>query len=434
MKNIKPTVTPWSWIPTLYFAEALPYFAVNVISVTMFKRLGMSNADLALYTGWLYLPWVIKPFWSPFVDIIKSKRWWVMAMEILISVALAALAFTIDTPSGPLFRYTLAAFWIIAFASATHDIAADGYYMLALDSNQQSFFVGIRSTFYRLASIFGQGALVVLAGVLETKGGDIPKAWLFTMLIFSLIFLILTLYHILIMPRCEQPRERKASDGGAMFIIREFGNTFRTFFSKKGVWVALLFMLLYRLPEAQLIKMLTPFMLDPLSEGGLGLSTQQVGVIYGTVGTIGLTIGGIIGGIYAARKGLKDSLMPMALSLTLPCAVFVYMGYFQTQSLFLINLMVFVEQFGYGFGFTAYMLYMIYFSEGEYKTAHYSLCTAFMALGMMLPGMVAGWIQENIGYVNFFWWVMVCCIATIFVTKLVKVDPDFGKKARKAGK
>lgn len=428
LDNVRPSVSPWSWVPSLYFAEAIPYFIVNVISVTMFKRLGMSNVDIALYTGWLYLPWVIKPFWSPFVDIISTKRWWVVLMEIVISVTLAAVSFTIDTPAGPLFSYTLAGFWVIAFASATHDIAADGYYMLALDSNRQSLFVGIRSTFYKLASIIGQGVLVVLAGVLETKGGDIPKAWLFTMLLLSVVFVMLTLYHALVLPKCEPSRKDSLRHGAAKNIFLEFGNTFVTFFSKKGVWIAICFMLLYRLPEALLIKMLSPFLLDPLSNGGLGLSTQEVGAVYGTVGTVGLIIGGIAGGVYAASRGLKKSLMPMALALALPCAVFVVMSIFQMQNLFLINLFVFVEQFGYGFGFTAYMLYLIYFSEGPYKTAHYSLCTAFMALGMMLPGMVAGWIQEKIGYTNFFWFVMVCCIATIVVTKLVSVDDEFGKK------
>ena len=239
---------------------------------------------------------------------------------------------------------------------------------------------------------------------------------------------MLTLYHAMILPRFETRVRKAGSKGDILYVFKEFGNTFKTFFSKKGVWIALMFMLLYRLPEAFLIKMLSPFMLDPHSAGGLALSTQQVGVVYGTVGTIGLTIGGIVGGIYASRRGLRKSMMPMALSLALPCAVFVYMAYFQTQNLYLINTFVFLEQFGYGFGFTAYMLYMIYFSEGEYQTAHYSLCTAFMALGMMLPGMAAGWIQEHVGYLNFFWWVMICCIATIVVTRLVRVDPDFGKK------
>lgn len=428
MKKITPAITPWSWVPSLYFAEALPYFAVNVISVTMFKRLGMSNADIALYTGWLYLPWVIKPFWSPFVDIIRTKRWWVVAMQILISAAMAGVAFAIDTPAGPLFRWMLAAFWVMAFASATHDIAADGYYMLSMDSGQQSFFVGIRSTFYRLASIFGQGGLVVLAGILETRGGDIPKAWFFTMAVFSLIFAVLTLYHALVLPVTEKPA--RAGEGGFRGVFVEFGRIFSTFFAKKEVWIAMLFMLLYRLPEAFLIKMLSPFMLDPIGQGGLALTTQQVGFAYGTTGTIGLTLGGIAGGVVASRGGLKKWLMPMALSLTLPCFVFVLMSYTQTQSLWLVNSLVFVEQFGYGFGFTAYMLYMIYFSEGRYKTAHYSLCTAFMALGMMVPGMFAGWIQELLGYRNFFWFVMVCSVFTILVTKLVKVDDSFGKKTR----
>jgi PAT family beta-lactamase induction signal transducer AmpG len=214
----------------------------------------------------------------------------------------------------------------------------------------------------------------------------------------------------------------------AMDIIKDFGRTFATFFKKRHVLIAMLFMLLYRLPEAFLVKMMNPFLLDPLTEGGLGLSTESVGIIYGTVGVAALTIGGILGGIAASRWGLKKSLWPMAMALTLPCLSFVFLAAFQPSSLWVIGSCVCLDQFGYGFGFTAYMLYLIYFSEGEFKTAHYSLCTAFMALSMMLPGLVAGYVQESLGYTNFFGFVMVCCLVTVFVTLLLKVDPEYGKK------
>lgn len=428
---------PWWWIPTLYFAEGIPYFIVNNISVIMFNNMGMSKGDMALYTSMLYLPWVIKPIWSPFVDIIKTKRWWVVAMQIIMSAAFALLAFTLPHPSAEviasgatsvsIFKITLVLFWITAFASATHDIAADGFYMLALPTKEQSVFVGIRSTFYRLSSIFGQGVLVVIAGVLERRLGNVPQAWSATLAAAAILFAALTLWHSFALPRPKADSSRP--DGNtASGILKEFCRTFLTFFSKKHVWLAMIFMLLYRLPEAFLVKMMNPFLLDPVSQGGLGLSTETVGIVYGSVGVLALTAGGILGGIAASRWGLKRSLWPMAMALTLPCLSFVFLAAFQPQNLWLISSCVALDQFGYGFGFTAYMLYLIYFSEGEFKTAHYSLCTAFMAMSMMLPGMVAGYVQESIGYVNFFIFVMVCCLATVLVTSLLKVDPEYGRK------
>lgn len=424
--NQTKRISPWSWIPTLYFAEALPYVAVMTISVIMYKRLGISNTDIALYTSWLYLPWVIKPFWSPFVDLLKTKRWWVVTMQFLIGAGLAGIAFTI--PMDHFFQVTLAVFWLVAFSSATHDIAADGFYMLALDSHDQAFYVGIRSTFYRIATIAGQGLLVMLAGALENSTGKIPFAWSITFLILAGLFIGLCLYHKYILPVPKS--DKAAATVTASTIFKEFFATFVSFFRKKQALVAILFMLFYRFPEAQLVKLVTPFLIDPREVGGLGLTTSEIGLVYGTIGIIGLTLGGIIGGIVAAHGGLKKWLWPMALAITLPDLVFIYLSSALPESLLIINVCVFIEQFGYGFGFTAYMLYLIYFSDGEHKTAHYAICTAFMALGMMLPGMIAGWLQEQLGYVNFFWWVMGCCLITLAVTAFLKIDPAFGRKDR----
>lgn len=628
---------PWAWIPTLYFAQGLPYVAVMTISVIMYKRLGISNTDIALYTGWLYLPWVIKPFWSPFVDIIKSKRWWTLTMQWIIAFALAGIAFTIPTPF--FFQLTLAIFWIVGFTSATHDIAADGFYMLALTEHEQSLYVGIRSTFYRVATVAGQGLLVIVAGLIETNSGlepitvsvnadpavewsapdmdaiysteldlmgemefftpqspitmatetpeevtadidghpvkmtfaeyakvmrdsvkhmnerngfvaaevpaaatsetaavtkhegpsaftrwvketfgeerepytarnnnfaivgvrlnkqpahgeeiilnvthksgdqsikleqnylstrfvfndknwdkpaylyyeadhklsnrveahfegasgNIPLAWLVVFAVLSAFFFIVAIYHSWALPH---PASDGQNDAGtsASSILKEFFDTFKTFFQKPQAWIAIAFMLLYRLPEAQLVKLINPFLLDPIDKGGLGLTTGQVGIVYGTVGIIGLTIGGIIGGIVAAKGGLKKWLWPMAWSMSLTCLTFVYLSYAPEPSLLTVNICVFIEQFGYGFGFTAYMLYLIYFSEGKHKTAHYAICTGFMALGMMLPGMAAGWLQETIGYRHFFIWTMICCAATIGICSFLKIDPNFGRKTDK---
>ncbi len=415
---------PWSWIPSLYVAEGLPYVAVMTISVIMYKRLGISNTDIAFYTGWLYLPWVIKPFWSPFVDLIRTKRWWTVTMQFLIAIAFACIAFSL--PTSFFFQFTLAAFWLVAFTSATHDIAADGYYMHALDDHEQSLYVGIRSTFYRIATVAGQGLLVILAGFLEEKSGNIPMAWMVTFGCLSVIFLLAALYHQYILPRPAS--DHAAVEVKASTVAKEFLETFKTFFTKRNAVVAILFMLLYRLPEAQLVKLITPFMLDPIDKGGLGLTTGEVGFVYGTVGIIGLTIGGILGGMAAAHGGLKRWLWPMVCAITLPDLVYVYLSYVQPSSMFVINACVFVEQFGYGFGFTAYMLYLIYFSEGAHKTAHYAICTGFMALGMMLPGMAAGWLQETIGYRHFFVWTILCCLVTFITTAFLKIDPQFGKK------
>ena len=398
----------------------------------MFKNMGMPNGILALYTSLLYLPWVIKPLWSPFVAIIKSKRWWIITMQILMSAAMLALPFLLPTQSGeeivqsPLFFMTLGLFWVTAFASATHDIAADGFYMLGLDSGTQSEFVGIRSTFYRLSSIFGQGVLVALAGMIDTKTGDVHYAWKLTLILSALIFAAVTLYHTFSLPRPKVDSMATKKTAGEIFM--DFGKTFKTFFSKPGIIIAMLFMLLYRLPEAFLVKMMNPFLLESQAAGGLGMSTESVGIIYGTIGVAALTVGGILGGIAASRWGLKKSLWPMAMALTLPCLSFVFLAAFQPDNLWIIGSCVALDQFGYGFGFTAYMLYLIYFSEGHFKTAHYSLCTAFMALSMMIPGMVAGYIQEVLGYTYFFGFVMACCLVTVLVTLLVKVDPEYGKK------
>ncbi len=391
----------------------------------MYKRLGISNTDIALYTGWLYLPWVIKPFWSPIVDIFSTKRHWIILMQWLVAIAFAGIAFTL--PTTFFFSMTLAVFWMVAFVSATHDIAADGFYMLALSEHEQSFYVGIRSTFYRIASIAGQGALVVVAGYIEDHTGNIAGAWSAVFFILSALFLVFAIYHSWSLPKVEARKDDEKS-GNITEVWREFGNVFAAFFRKKQVGIAILFMLLYRLPEAQLVKLINPFLLDPVEAGGLGLSTSDVGIVYGTVGIIGLTLGGIIGGVFAARQGLRFWLKPMAWSMSLTCLTFVYLSYASDPSLMAIKACVFIEQFGYGFGFTAYMLYLIYFSEGEFSTAHYSICTGFMALGMMLPGMAAGWIEDTIGYRMFFIWTMVCCIATIGVTYLLNINPEFGKK------
>ena len=416
--------TPWAWVPTLYFAEGVPYVAVMTISLILYKRLGLSNTDITLYTSWLYLPWVIKPLWSPFVDMLRTKRWWIVTMQVLIGASLAGVAFTI--PADFWLQGSLAFFWLMAFSSATHDIAADGFYMLGLDQHEQAYFVGIRSTFYRIATIFSSGLLVGLAGALQVLTRSIRYSWSLVFYLMAGLFVAFWLYHNWMLPRPSEDADRgrkTASD-----IFREFRDTVVTFFQKPQVWVGICFMLFYRMPEGLLAKVSALFLVDKVSNGGLGLSDGEFGLVQGTVGVIGLTLGGILGGICASRDGLKRWLWPMVMAITLPDLVYVYLSYIQPSSLINISVCIFIEQFGYGFGFSAYMLYLIYYSQGEHKTAHYALCTAFMALSMMIPGLFAGALQESVGYPVFFLIVVGACAMTYIVTALLKIDPEFGKK------
>ena len=413
------------WIPSLYFAEGLPYVAVMTLSVVMYKKMGLSDTDLAFYTSWFYLPWVIKPLWSPIVDALKTKRWWILAMQILIGAGLAGIGLTI--PTAGWLKASICLFWLIAFSSATHDIAADGFYILSLDSHQQSIYVGIRSTFYRIATIFAQGLLVMLAGMIERIYGNIPLGWTISFFVLAALFILAFAWHNYALPKpsSDVPSAERQS---LKDVAVEFWLTLKSMFSRPQFITAVIFMLLFRLPEAQLVKIAQPFMLSSQADGGLGLSTEAVGFAYGTVGMIGLTLGGILGGFAVAVGGLKKWLWPMVASISIPDLVYVYLSYSQTSNLYTINACVFIEQFGYGFGFTAYMLFMIYFARGNRSTAVYAICTAIMALGMMLPGLFAGKISDLVGYKWFFIWVMACCIATVVVSALLKIDPKYGMK------
>lgn len=416
---------PWAWVPSLYFAEGLPYVSVMTLSLILYKQLGLSNAEITFYTSWLYLPWVIKPLWSPFIDLICTKRWWIITMELFIGAAFGGVAFTIPTHfwlQGSLFF-----FWVMAFSSATHDIAADGYYMLGLNQHEQAFFVGIRSTFYRMATIFGQGVLVMVAGNLQVVfRNSIKYSWSLMFYGVTGIFLALWLWHSYILPNPSEDTPHRGMETKAIWT--EFKQTIKSFFDKPQVMVGIPFMLFYRMPEGLLAKVSSLFLIDAAHSGGLGLSPQEYGLVQGTVGVIGLTLGGILGGIAASKNGLKYWLWPMVCAITLPDVVYVYLSYTLPTNLIIINVCVFIEQFGYGFGFTAYMLYLIYYSRGNFKTSHYALCTALMALSMMIPGLVAGALQEAVGYRMFFIIVMVVCLLTFMVTAFLDIDEDFGRK------
>jgi len=448
--------SPWAWIPTLYFVQGLPYVAVTTLAVVMYKNLGVGNAEIALATSWLYLPWVIKPLWSPLVDLFGRKRRWIVALQFTLGAALAMVALALPAPHW--FRLTLAAFWLLAFASATHDIAADGYYMLALpEERRQAAFVGVRSTFYRLAMIAGQGGLVVLAGWLHARSGQMVTAWVGVMALLGALFAAAALYHAWALPRPadDRPAPRSAAAGGAANSAAsatsaasktpgdspasatpviaassapspvplssattwaaDFARVFAAFFRRPDIGRVLAFLLLYRFAEAQLLKLVAPFLLDPLAAGGLGLTTQDVGIAYGSFGVAALTAGGLLGGWTISKLGLARALWPLVFAMHLPNALYVVLAVAQPQQLALVSAAIALEQFGYGFGFTAYMVYLLQVAAGPdgaspHKTAHYAIGTGFMALGMMLPGMWSGWLQQWLGYRDFFVW---CCVATL---------------------
>lgn len=413
----------WRWIPSLYFVQGLPYVMVMTVSVIMYKRLGLSNTDIALYTSWLYLPWFIKPAWSPFVDLLRTKRWWILVMQLVMGGGLAGVALSI--PVDPFVRYTLAFFWLLAFSSATHDIAADGFYMLGLKEDEQAFFVGIRSTFYRLAMMTGQGLLVMLAGWLEQRMG-IARAWQITFVAMALLLVLAALWHWWSLPRPQNDGATEAQSGPELW--RGVGASLGSFFAKPGMKVAVAFMLLYRLGEAQLVKLAAPFLLDAREVGGLALSTETVGLLYGTIGVVALTLGGILGGWLITRKGLRYWLWPMALAMNLPNLAYVVLAWLQPESMPMVAALVALEQLGYGFGFTAYVLFLIHYADGPYKTAHYAIGTGLMALGMMLPGMASGWLQDLLGYRFFFIWVVLCTLPGFALLSRLKIPAQFGRK------
>ncbi|MFI0490488.1 MFS transporter [Flavobacterium sp.] len=412
---------PWYWIPILNFASGLPYAIIISVSVIMYKSLGISNEDIGIYTSLLYLPWVIKPLWSPFIDLYSTKRKWFLAMQLLISIAFIIVGLTI--PMSNFFVLSLAVFWIAAFASASNDVASDGFYMLALAKEQQSFFLGIRSTFYRLSLLTANGLIVIIAGFLEQKYGDKTKAWSYTMVIIGFIMTVITIYNYFSTPKIEtKTTESKLATKAS------FGEVFITFFQKKQIGLVLAFILLFRLGESQLLKMLTPFLIDKKDVGGLGLTTEDVGIIYGTFGVSALVVGGILGGIAISKDGLKKWMLPMILSMHLPIIGFVLLSNFHPESIFYVYATVICEQFGYGFGFAAFMMFLIYVADGESKTSHYSIATGFMALGMMLPGMLSGYIQHYLGYGNFFIWVLCATIPGLILSRFLIFPSDFGKK------
>jgi PAT family beta-lactamase induction signal transducer AmpG len=417
--STQTTKNPWLWVPSLYLTESIPYVIIITVSVVMYKNLGISNADIGLYTSFLYLPWVIKPIWSPILELFGHKKQWFLSMQFILSLVFLGVGLT--TGSSQFFTLTFAFFWMGAFASATNDIASDGLYLIALKPEQQSFFVGMRSTFYRVGMITGQGLIVMVAGYLEQQFGDPAQAWSWTMLGVGGLMLALTGINFLSTPKVIEERVAKEDQPS-------FGKVFSTFFTKKNIGLSLGFVLLYRLGESQLVKMASPFFLDERTEGGLELSTTEVGFIYGTLGVIALLVGGILGGIVISKDGLGKWMMPMAFAINAPNIGYVFLAWLQPDNVYFAALVVVIEQLGYGFGFAAFMIFLIFLADGLFKTAHYALATGFMAMGMMLPGMLSGYVQEWLGYPGFFVWVVIATIPGFVMAYVVKYPREFGKK------
>ncbi len=409
----------WSWVPSLYFAQGIPYVLVNTVSVILYTKLGVSNAEIAFYTSWLYLPWVIKPLWSPIVELYKNNRYWIVLLQFITGLFILCAAYAIQLPI--FLQLTLSIFLIVAFSSATHDIAADGFYIQSLEHSKQAQFLGIRSTFFRAAMIVGQGVLVMLAGYLEVKfqgvPGGIAHAWSVTFAAIGSVYILFSIYHYFALPKVNP---NHFDSNNLKDIVAGFINTFRSFFKKPGIQTAILFLLIYRFGEAQLVKLAAPFLLDKRIAGGLELTTSEFGFAYGTVGILALTIGGILGGVYSSKRNFRQVIFLMFLSINIPHILYILLAYLQPTNLYVINAFIAMEQFGYGFGFTAYLLYMIQLSDGEHQTAHYAICTGFMALSMMIPGLFSGWLQSQLGYKLFFVWVLVTMLPGYFIVREIK--------------
>lgn len=418
-------VKPYAWVPSLYMGEALPFSAVMLLSLVMFKEMGVTDSQITLYTGWLGTPWVIKPIWSPIVDNLKTKRWWIVSMQFLMGVALAMVALTL--PTAFWLKASLAVLMVIAFASATHDISADGFYIIALSDKDQELYVGVRNTFYRVGLVIGQGGLVLLVGYMQegTFGAWLQpmlSSWMAVFIIMAALMVVLGVYHACVLPKVERSVHERFDIGEQ---VREFVKTLRVFVGKPHIVSALCFILLFRLPEGLLTKIVPLFLMRSADEGGLAMSDTDFGLIYGTLGVIGLLAGGLVGGWAVSRWGLKRCLWPLVMCITLPDVVYVYLSYCPTDNMWLVGSCVCVEQIGYGLGFAAYTLYLVTFSRGERSTAVFSICTAGQYLGgVMLPGMVSGLISENIGYQKFFLLIMLFCLVTFAVTAIVKIDED----------
>jgi PAT family beta-lactamase induction signal transducer AmpG len=404
---------PAVWVPTLYFAEGLPFFSVALIAGIIYKRLGVANDVIALYTSWLLLPWSLKPFWSPFLEMFKTKKFFVVLTQFLGGASLALVALCLPLPGY--FRYTLALFAVVAFCSSTHDIAADGLYIASLSPKEQAAYAGWQGGFYNVARFFSQGGLVILAGYLEART-DVPRAWMAIFAAMGLILVLLSLYHARVLPRGDAARGSESPRQ----MLATFWDVVESFFRKKNIFLLLVFILLYRAGEGQVVRIGPLFLVDSRAAGGLGLSTEQFGTIYGTLGTVAFIAGSVLGGYFTAAVGLRRALFPLICAMNFPNAAYLYLSTVLPTNPLPVTLALSVEMFGYGFGFVGVILLMMQeIAPGPYRTAHYAFATALMNLGLMLPGTVSGKIQMALGYRNFFLWVLASAVPALVLARFV---------------
>jgi MFS transporter, PAT family, beta-lactamase induction signal transducer AmpG len=410
---------PASWVPTLYFAEGIPFYAVSLMALIFYQRLGLRNDVITVITRLLLIPWSLKPLWSPLLEMYKTKKFFVVLTEFIGGLSLALLALCLPLPGA--YRYSIAFFALVAFASSTHDIAADGLYIASLTSKQQAAYAGWQGGFYNVARFFAQGGLIILVGYLETRMSSL-RAWGLVFTLTGLILIAVSLYHMRVLPSGGEERKTEG--------VRQSAETFKdvvvSFFRKPHIYLLLVFIFLYRLGEGQVVAVGPLFLKASRAEGGLGLTTAQFGTIYGTFGTAAFILGTILGGYFVAWLGLKRALFPLLLALNLPMAAYVYLSMAVPTNTVLVTCAMSVEMFGYGFGFVGVILLMMQeIAPGKYQTAHYAFANSLMNLGLILPGAVSGSIQLVLGYNRFFIWVLISSIPALILVRFIPV----GQKA-----
>jgi PAT family beta-lactamase induction signal transducer AmpG len=406
---------PAAWVPTLYFAEGAPFFAVCLVAGILYKRMGLGNDVIALYTSWLLLPWSLKPIWSPLLEMFKTKKFFVVLMEFLGGLSLALIALCLPLPG--FFRFTLALFSVVAFCSSTHDIAADGLYIASLSPRQQAAYAGWQGGFFNVARFFSQGGLVILAGFLEARM-DVPHAWMAIFAAMGLIMIGLSLYHSRVLPKGGA--ERRSESFRRMAAT--FGDVVVSFLKKPNIYLLLLFIVLYRAGEGQVVRIGPLFLVDQRSAGGLGLTTDQFGTIYGTLGTVAFIAGSVLGGYFTSWLGLRRALLPLIAVMNLPNLAYVYLSAVLPTNLWLVASALGLEMFGYGFGFVGVILLMMQeIAPGRYQTAHYAFANSLMNLGLMIPGTVSGKIQMAVGYRTFFVWALISAIPALVLARFLPI-------------
>jgi PAT family beta-lactamase induction signal transducer AmpG len=404
---------PLTWISTVYFAMGLPFVALAQASSLMYKNLGISDTQIALWTSLIMIPWTFKPLWSPILEMFRTKKIFVVTTQMVTGISFALVAFSLQLPD--FFAYSIAFMAVIALSGATHDIATVGVYLNELSPTEQSKYVGWQGAFYNIAKIFSGGALVYLAGELEKTMG-VSMAWTIVMLVYAAIMILLSVYHMKFLPLGESVVDDVKSLKQGIATLKEVAVSF---FQKKGIVMSILFVIFYRFAEGFAIKIAPLFLKADVEAGGLGLSTSQIGMIYGVFGSAAFVLGSILAGHMTSRIGLKKSLLLLCAAFNLPFAVYFLLSFYQPDNVFLISSAIAVEYFGYGFGFVGLILYIMQqISPGKYKTAHYAFADGIMALGFMLPSMLSGYFSDMLGYKLFFIMVLVATIPSFIVTLL----------------